>query len=56
MKLSKEQKRLAAQCVADVVRDAMSGSKPPSEKEVKALADSAAKAVISGLKVIGAAS
>lgn len=56
MKLSKEQKRLAAQCVADVVRDAMSGSNPPSAKKLKALSDSAAKAVVSGLKRISAAS
>lgn len=55
MKLSKEQKNLAAQCVANVVREAMSGSKPPSAKKVKALSDSAAKAVVSGLKIIAAA-
>lgn len=52
MKLTKEQKRLAAQCVADVVRDAAGATKPPSAKELKALADGAAKAVLSGLKKI----
>jgi hypothetical protein len=54
MKLSKEQKRLAAQCVADVVRDLMSGSNLPSAKELKAQAKYTAKAVLAGFKSINA--
>jgi hypothetical protein len=59
MKLSKEQKRLATQCVADVVREALSPyaleeKKPSTAKELNALAKKAARAVRVGLKVINA--
>ncbi len=61
MKLNKEMRRIAANCVADVVREAMSPNaledkKPPSAGELKALADKTAKAVLSGFKRINAAS
>jgi hypothetical protein len=56
MKLSKQMKSLAAQCVADVVREAAGSTKPPSAKELKALAEGSAKAVIAGFKRISAAS
>lgn len=61
MKLSKDMQRIAACCVADVVRGALSsyaheGKQPPSAKELKALADKTARAVLSGFKRINAAS
>lgn len=62
MKLNEDMQRIAANCVADVVREAMNphlledGKKPPSAKALKALADKTAKAVLSGFKRISAAS
>lgn len=61
MKLNEDLQRVAANCVADVVREALSphaleGKKPPTAKELKALAKKTARAVAAGFKVIGAAS
>jgi hypothetical protein len=56
MKLSQEQKRIAAQCLADIVRDAAGSSKPPSAKELKVLTKGAARALSAGFKAIGAVS
>jgi hypothetical protein len=52
MKLSKEMKLIAAHCVTDVVREAAGGTKPPSSKELKALAKSTAKAVLAGFRQV----
>lgn len=62
MKLNEDMQRIAANCVADVVREAMSpnvlddGKQRPSAKQLKVLADKTAKAVLAGFKRISAAS
>lgn len=62
MKLNEDMQRIVSNCVADVVREALSpyrkedGKKPPSAKELKVLAEMTAKAVIAGFKVIDAES
>lgn len=52
MKLTDEQKTIAAHCVADVVREAVSGKASPSAEELNALAVGTTKAVIASFKLI----
>lgn len=49
------QREIAAQAIADIVRDAVSGKDVPSEQALRELAENAAKAIAAGFSALGVA-
>ena len=54
--MSVAQNEIAAQAIADIVRDAVSGKDVPSEQALRELAENAAKAIAAGFSALGKAS
>ena len=55
LEITEDQKRIAFNCIADVVKDAATNREKPSAEELKKLAEGVADAVVAGFKKINEA-
>lgn len=54
--MNEQQKRIAEEAIAEIVRDAVSGREVPTGQQLKELAENAAKAIAAGFSALDGAS